>query len=99
MDFNENIFQSYELYISFIFNLIFITIGTCPKQIEFPIIETLRGGKPQGVSCIIYESEQGMRLKSLAGETSKINDMLKIAVHIIRQPKQQLKVRSSIYKW
>ncbi|KAG8189257.1 hypothetical protein JTE90_013785 [Oedothorax gibbosus] len=65
--------------------------GTAPKQTEYPVIEILNGHKPQDVSCIIYQSEQGMRIKSTAGEISQVHDMLKIAVHIIRQPKQQLK--------
>lgn len=33
-----------------------------------------------------------MRIKSNAGEMTEVHDMLKIAVHITRQPKQQLKV-------
>ncbi|GFY75857.1 autophagy-related protein 2 homolog B [Trichonephila inaurata madagascariensis] len=61
------------------------------KTGKLPTVEPLNRNQPKDVQCIIYKSEQGMRLKTSTCEAFKEGDMLKIAVHVIHSPKQQLK--------
>ncbi|GIX76500.1 autophagy-related protein 2 homolog B [Caerostris extrusa] len=61
------------------------------KPEKLSIVEPLNGSQPQNIQRIIHKTDEGLCLKKSTSAMHRDRDMLKIAMHIVCMPKQQLK--------
>ncbi|XP_035226109.1 autophagy-related protein 2 homolog A-like [Stegodyphus dumicola] len=64
--------------------------GAVLQDVDTPVVQSFSSTIQSNLNRIIYESEPGMLLKSNC-DSQNIRDMLKVAVHTVRNPKQQIK--------
>ncbi|XP_054715680.1 autophagy-related protein 2 homolog B-like [Uloborus diversus] len=63
--------------------------GLIPCDSNVPCVQPYSSSLSSNLNCIIYESDKGMLLKPVCD--NKKNDMLKVSIHIVSNPKQLIK--------